>query len=585
MDGESNTGVGLTRARMTEAPEMPAGGKQDTATRGVTGKAGDGLPHPEAQAASDLTAAIPSIGDGIFLPDTLIDSMPPLYHTDREGQLVYRNAGFEEIAAALFPEFQSRERREQPRALAPTELRQIFERLMAGEDLVRLRQSAEIDNETRHFRSRHFRIVEGGETVGFGGVYTDVTLEAEAVMQSARTETRFQDVIRSASDWVWETDSNLNIAYVSNRIAEALETPPAALLGRHLFSLGEFEQEPGGGPPRPDLAAALMPFRGKIFLMPDKQGRTRRISMTGVPVFDDRSGAFVGYRGTGTDVTRQHEVERRAQKTQVVLESSLNELRDRNMELDRALQEARSAARAKTEFLGKMSHELRTPLNAIIGFAEMSIQQAFGSLNARYLSYFRDIHGAAYHLLNIINDILDAVNIDSSKVSISPQAIALADIVKQARSIVAGRAEQREIDLSAANVSPDWIIMADPGRTRQILVNLLNNAIKFTNPGGSVGIDVAAPDEKSVAFTVWDTGIGISEDQHHRIFESFHQVNSNILSEPSEGTGLGLTISRQLAQLMGGEISVDSLPGRGARFTVRLPNAGRRQIAEPPPQS
>lgn len=99
------------------------------------------------------------------------------------------------------------------------------------------------------------------------------------------------------------------------------------------------------------------------------------------------------------------------------------------------------------------------------------------------------------------------------------------------------------------------------------------------------GIDVAAPDQKSVAFTVWDTGIGISEDQHHRIFESFHQVNSNILSEPSEGTCLGLTISRQLAQLMGGEISVDSLPGRSARFTVRLPNAGRRQIAEPPPQS
>ena len=564
---------------------MPEGGKHDTAARELAGNAGDSPPRPGAREASDPTAAISPIGDGIFLPDALIASMPPLYHTDREGHIVYRNAGFEDIAAALFPEFQSRERREQPLALAPTELRQIFERLMAGEDLVRLRQSAEIDNETRHFRSRHFRIVEGGETVGFGGVYTDVTLEAEAVMQSARTETRFQDVIRSASDWVWETDSNLNIAYVSNRIAEALETPPAALLGRHLFSLGEFEQEPGGGPPRPDLAAALMPFRGKIFLMPDKQGRTRRISMTGVPVFDDRSGAFVGYRGTGTDVTRQHEVERRAQKTQVVLESSLNELRDRNMELDRALQEARSAARAKTEFLGKMSHELRTPLNAIIGFAEMSIQQAFGSLNTRYLSYFRDIHGAAYHLLNIINDILDAVNIDSSKVSISPQAIALADIVKQAKSIVAGRAEQREIDLSAANVSPEWVIMADPGRTRQILVNLLNNAIKFTNPGGSVGIDVAAPDDKSVAFTVWDTGVGISEDQHQRIFESFHQVNSNILSEPSEGTGLGLTISRQLAQLMGGEISVDSLPGRGARFTVRLPNAGRRQIAEPPSQN
>ena len=352
------------------------------------------------------------------------------------------------------------------------------------------------------------------------------------------------------------------------------------LNGRHLFSIGEFEESLENGPARPDLAAALMPFRGRIFLMPDKHRRIRRISMTGVPVFDELSGSFNGYRGTGTDVTRQYEIELRARKTQEVLESSLKELRERNLELDRALQEARSAARAKTEFLGKMSHELRTPLNAIIGFSEMSIQQAFGSLNARYLSYFRDIHGAAYHLLNIINDILDAVNIDSSKISVAPRAICLADVVTQAKSIVAVRAEQNEIDLSAVDISREWAVLADPGRTRQILVNLLNNAIKFTNSGGSVGIDVNATDADSIAFTVWDTGIGIAEDQHQQIFESFHQVDSNILSTPTEGTGLGLTISRQLAQLMNGEISVDSAPDRGARFTVSLPKANSRDVAD-----
>ena len=407
-----------------------------------------------------------------------------------------------------------------------------------------------------------------------------MTLEAEAVMQSARSETRFQDVIRSASDWVWETDHNLNLTYVSNRIAEALKTPPAELIGRHLFTIGEFEESLENGPARPDLAAALMPFRGRIFLMPDNRQRMRRISMTGVPVFDERSGSFRGYRGTGTDVTRQYEIELRARKTQEVLESSLKELRERNMELDRALQEAKSAAQAKTDFLGKMSHELRTPLNAIIGFSEMSIQQAFGSLNARYLSYFRDIHGAAYHLLNIINDILDAVNIDSSEVSIEPRAICLSDVVIQAKSIVAVRAEQNEIDLAAVDISREWAVLADPGRTRQILVNLLNNAIKFTNSGGSVGIDVQAVDTNTVAFTVWDTGIGIADDQQLRIFESFHQVDSNILSTPTEGTGLGLTISRQLAQLMGGEISVDSAPNRGSRFTVSLPRANSRDVVD-----
>ena len=430
------------------------------------------------------------------------------------------------------------------------------------------------------FGRRILELVEDDEIIGYGGIYTDVTLEAEAVMQSARSETRFQDVIRSASDWVWETDHNLNLTYVSNRIAEALKTPPAELIGRHLFTIGEFEESLENGPARPDLAAALMPFRGRIFLMPDNRQRMRRISMTGVPVFDERSGSFRGYRGTGTDVTRQYEIELRARKTQEVLESSLKELRERNMELDRALQEAKSAAQAKTDFLGKMSHELRTPLNAIIGFSEMSIQQAFGSLNARYLSYFRDIHGAAYHLLNIINDILDAVNIDSSEVSIEPRAICLSDVVIQAKSIVAVRAEQNEIDLAAVDISREWAVLADPGRTRQILVNLLNNAIKFTNSGGSVGIDVQAVDTNTVAFTVWDTGIGIADDQQLRIFESFHQVDSNILSTPTEGTGLGLTISRQLAQLMGGEISVDSAPNRGSRFTVSLPRANSRDVVD-----
>ena len=312
----------------------------------------------------------------------------------------------------------SREQREQPHTPIPNELSQIFDRLNAGEREVNIRQSVEMRGELRHFRSTHFRVFEEGEPTGYGGLYTDVTLEAEAVMHSARTESRFQDVIRSASDWVWDTDERLNLIYVSNRISEALETPPSAVVGRHIFSLGEFEENPS----RPDLAASLMPFRGRIVLMPDKQGQMRRISMTGVAVFDNQSGAFVGYCGTGTDVTHQHEVEAHAYKTQQVLEESLTELRERNMKLNRALVDARAAAKAKADFLGKMSHELRTPLNAIIGFAEMSIQQSFGTFNSRYLSYFRDIHGAAYHLLNIINDILDTVNIDSATVAIAVRA-------------------------------------------------------------------------------------------------------------------------------------------------------------------
>jgi signal transduction histidine kinase len=525
---------------------------------------GDGEPDPRG---------------GVYLPAAVIEMMPPMYRAAPDGTLVFRNDAFNAIAGAAFPEFRAAARLTQPSTPAPVALMEVFDRLNAGERNVRLRQALVIDGEERHFRSCHVRLIEGNEPIGYAGIYTDVTLEADAVMQSARTEARFQDVIRSASDWVWETDDNLNLTYVSSRISEALETPPGALIGKHLFALGEFENSPANGPPRPDLAATLMPFRGRAFLLPDRRGRVRRIALTGVPVFDEASGSFTGYRGTGTDVTRQHEMELRARKTQKALESSLTELRERNVQLDGALKQAQLAARAKTEFLGKMSHELRTPLNAIIGFAEMSVQQVFGALNPRYLSYFRDIHSAAYHLLNIINDILDAVNIDSNRVSVSPRPIRLADVLVQARSIVAVRAEQREVDISAVYLSDEFMVTADPDRTRQVMVNLLTNAVKFTPPGGSVGVDARHVDGNLVEFTVWDTGIGIPADQHARVFESFHQVNSDILSTPTEGTGLGLTISRQLVQLMGGDIAVDSAPGRGARFSVRLPRAWPQAVS------
>ncbi len=517
--------------------------------------------------------------DGAVLPEALLDEIPPTYHADAAGRMVFRNASFDELAGAAFPESDR-----EPGGAAvgvPEELRSIFSRLDGGEEIVRLRQSFEIGGAVRFYRSRHFRIFRDGLPAGYAGVYTDVTLEAEAIMQSTRTEARFQDVIRSASDWVWETDTNINLTYISDRIAEVLDRPATALRGRHLFTLGEFEAVGGNGGRRPDLAVELLPFRGRIFLMPDSRGRKRRIALSGVPVFDEMTGEFTGYRGTGTDVTRQWDAEKQAGEAEESLQNSLEELRERNVQLDSALAEARLAARAKTDFLGKMSHELRTPLNAIIGFAEMSIQQVFGSLNSRYLSYFRDIHGAAYHLLSIINDILDAANIDSEKLTFKPEPMKLAKVLAEARSIVAVRAEQEQIDISAVTLPDDWTVMADPGRTRQILVNLLGNAVKFTNPGGSIGVEAHDAGHDAVAFTVWDTGIGIPPEQHEQVFESFHQVESDLLRSPTEGTGLGLSISRQLARLMGGDITVDSMPGRGARFTVRLPRGQGAAVADP----
>lgn len=488
----------------------------------------------------------------------LLDRGPPMYVADPDGDLQYCNAAFQRFLST-------------GKASTQAELKNVFKRLKSGDMEITTRHRVTLAEGVRHYRATHFRTVEDGEPTGFAGTYADITQEILAAQRSADSEARFQDVIRSTSDWVWETDANLNLTYLSERITEVLELPPQALNGRYLFSLGEFEALLGGETTRPDLASELAPFRGRIFLMRDSRDRERRIAMSGVPVFEETTGKFVGYRGTGTDVTSRYEAEQRAQRSQHQLEISLRALQERNQQLDVALHEAHSAVKAKTEFLGKMSHELRTPLNAIIGFSEMSIQQVFGSMNERYLNYFRDIRNAAQHLLHIINDILDAANVDSSEMSVSCRPVQLAEVIDEARSIVSIRAEQGGVDLSNVRMDEDWVVMADPGRVRQIFVNLLSNAVKFTESQGKVGVDLERDEDDVLHVTVWDTGVGIPEHELDRIFDSFHQVDSNVLVTSQEGTGLGLTISRQLARMMGGDLLAESHLGQGSRFTVKLP--------------
>lgn len=502
----------------------------------------------------------------VLFPRLLLNRMPPIYIADVNGRFTLTSPEFEELVTAAFDV-----KRDADGVLyAPEELLGIFRHLEKGVTEVKLRQTVEIGGDTKHYRSFHVRTSEDGVETGFAGVYTDVTLEAEAVIGAARTETRFQDIIRSASDWVWETDVDLNLTYVSSRISETLEVPPGSLIGRNIFALGVFENSSDGLRGKPDLQIERSSFRGRIFLIADNHNRVRRISLSGVPIYEDATGDFIGYRGTGSDVTNEHDAIQSARRSQRELETSLQDLRERNLQLDFALDEARLAVTAKTEFLGKMSHELRTPLNAIIGFSEISERKMFGELDEHYLSYFQDIKGAAYHLLHIINDILDAVHLESRSLQLYPQSIDLADLVSQARSYVSVRAEDAGLDISALTCPIGVVIEADPDRTRQILVNLLNNAVKFTETGGSVGLTVLASPDEFVDITVWDTGVGIPADQQDRIFESFHQAGAGLMSSPRDGTGLGLTISRQLARMMGGDVTVESKPGQGSRFTLRL---------------
>jgi signal transduction histidine kinase/ActR/RegA family two-component response regulator len=226
--------------------------------------------------------------------------------------------------------------------------------------------------------------------------------------------------------------------------------------------------------------------------------------------------------------------------------------------------------RLKSEFLASMSHELRTPLNAIIGFSDLLAEKTGDSFSDRHRRYLDHVRNAARHLLELINDILDLSKIEADKLELHPEAFGLMSALSELVASAQPLADTKKIEL-ANLVSVDADILADRVRFKQILYNLVSNAIKFTPEGGRVWIEVRMlPD--SVELTVGDTGIGIPAEQHQAIFESFRQLSSTTKGV-REGTGLGLAITRKLVELQGGKIQVQSEPGKGSRFSFTIPKA------------
>lgn len=244
---------------------------------------------------------------------------------------------------------------------------------------------------------------------------------------------------------------------------------------------------------------------------------------------------------------------------------------DRTQELHDALAAAQSASHAKSEFLATMSHELRTPLTCIIGMSATLLRWSFGDLSPRQRDYLDTIHKSGAHLLEIINDILDFSRIESGRTVLEVAEFSLSSLAHQSvetfREQAVGSNIDLSIDLKVAEEHDQ--LTADPRRLRQILNNLLSNALKFTPDGGKVKLRVRI-EQQMVVFQVEDTGIGIPESQQKLLFEKFQQLEASRQRQYS-GTGLGLALTKQLVELHGGSISFTSKVGTGSIFTVRIP--------------
>lgn len=252
------------------------------------------------------------------------------------------------------------------------------------------------------------------------------------------------------------------------------------------------------------------------------------------------------------------------------LSASLLQAEQRNASrLEAAMAEAERANAAKTEFLSRMSHELRTPLNAILGFTElMQIEPRHAGDNR-----LDSIRVAGEHLLALINEVLDLMGIEEGHLTLSRETVDLEAIFEESKQLMAARAQTGDIGLHSTIEDGPVLLAADPLRIKQVLLNLMSNAVKYNRPGGSVSLTARNVDAQSVEIQVIDTGIGIADTDAAAVFEPFTRFGS--LKADVDGTGVGLTISRQLTELMGGRLGFSSELGVGTTFTLTLPRAQR----------
>ncbi len=390
---------------------------------------------------------------------------------------------------------------------------------------------------------------------------TDVAERAVLLDDLLQSEERFRMLTKLSSDWYWEQDADLRFVQITEGAHSFGGIAREAHVGKLRWELPHTEIVGDDWEPHKATLAAREPFRDLLLRRVFADG-VRYVQVSGAPRYA-QDGSFAGYRGVAKDVTQEKQAE---------------------LALIAARDAANAASRAKSEFLANMSHEIRTPMNGILGIAGMLLDSPLAPREAHFA---RTMQRSAMALLQVINDILDFSKIEAGKLDLDQVDLDPRATLDDTLQAFASAAHGKGIELAGSvEAAVPAMLCGDPGRIQQVLSNLIANAIKFTASGEVVveaRISASTAHGVTLLFGVRDTGIGIEADALDRIFDAFTQADGST-TRKFGGTGLGLTISRQLVRMMGGEIGVSSQIGHGSCFwfTVQLSNSAQVAPAHEP---
>ena len=414
-----------------------------------------------------------------------------------------------------------------------------------------------------------------GKPIRMVGTVQDITERKRAEEALRQSEEKYRTLVENAADFIYMVDAHDRILSLNQSTARILGREPEELIGKKAFDILP-----------PEMATQFaeefrLTFKTGKTIMADTKigaGGAETWASTSLSPIRNDSGEVVAVMGVTRDITEQKRLERELQEKNEQLDTQNEELRVQSeelvaqqQELFESTEEAARANQLKSEFLANMSHELRTPLNAIIGFSQLMRDEVPGKINQEQKQCLDDVMESSQHLVNLINEVLNLSKIESGRVELKLENVALAELIKPlTRSMMPILGPKKQsLDVEIEEGLPP--VHVDKGKLGQVLRNLLANSSKFTLDGGKLKIEATSGDGW-LQLRVIDNGIGIKKEDQERIFEPFCQLDYTP-GNGKGGTGLGLAVVKQIVERHGGQIRVESEYGRGSRFTISLPLA------------